>query len=72
MATTSGSRRTIPLSLSMAQFFSDNDGTACMDELVFLAGLAAGIAIGVPALARLWRVDLRGAFKRVSRSQRSR
>ena len=40
-----------------------------MDELVFLAGLAAGIAIGVPALARLWRVDLRGTFERVSRSR---
>ncbi|WP_256686097.1 hypothetical protein [Halococcus qingdaonensis] len=40
-----------------------------MDELVFLAGLAAGIAIGVPTLARLWRVDLRGTFERVSRSR---
>ena len=60
----SGHRQLIALSLSMAQFFSDNDGTACMDELLFLAGLAAGIAVGVPALARLWRVDLRGTFRR--------
>jgi hypothetical protein len=36
-----------------------------MDELVFLAGLAAGIAIGVPTIVRLWRVDLRDAFERV-------
>lgn len=36
-----------------------------MNEVVFLVGLAVGIGIGVPALARLWHVDLRGAFKRV-------
>jgi hypothetical protein len=36
-----------------------------MNELVFLAGLAVGIGIGVPALARHWQVDLRGALKRV-------
>ena len=36
-----------------------------MNELVFFAGLAVGLAIGVPALARLWRVDLRGALRRV-------
>lgn len=36
-----------------------------MNELVFVAGLALGIGIGVPALARLWQVDLAGALKRV-------
>jgi hypothetical protein len=37
-----------------------------MNVIVFVIGLTAGIAIGVPVLARLWHVDLRGAFKRVS------
>ena len=36
-----------------------------MNELVFFAGLAVGLAIGVPTLVRLWRVDLRGTFDRV-------
>lgn len=36
-----------------------------MDELVFVAGLATGIIIGVPVFARLWQVDLRDAFRRV-------
>ncbi|EMA52298.1 hypothetical protein C451_12150 [Halococcus thailandensis JCM 13552] len=63
MATTAGSGRPIPLSLLMAQFFSGDERGGYMNELLFLAGLAAGIAIGVPALARLWRVDLRGAFR---------
>ena len=38
---------------------------ARMNELVFLIGLAIGVSIGLPALARLWQVDLRGALKRV-------
>jgi uncharacterized membrane-anchored protein YhcB (DUF1043 family) len=36
-----------------------------MNEIVFLIGLIVGIVIGVPVLARLWHVDLRGTFKRV-------
>jgi hypothetical protein len=36
-----------------------------MNELIFLAGVAVGIGIGVSALARLWRVDLRDPLKRV-------
>jgi hypothetical protein len=36
-----------------------------MNEIVFLVGLTVGIVIGVPALARLWQVDLRRALKRV-------
>lgn len=39
--------------------------TTYMTELVFVAGLALGIGIGVPTLARLWQVDLPGALKRV-------
>lgn len=36
-----------------------------MNEIAFLVGLTAGIVIGVPALARLWQVDLRNTFKRI-------
>jgi hypothetical protein len=35
-----------------------------MTELTFLAGLVLGVAIGVPMLARAWRVNVRGALKR--------
>lgn len=35
-----------------------------MNELVFLAGLATGIAIGVPVVVRWWRTDLRNALRR--------
>lgn len=36
-----------------------------MNELIFLAGLAVGFSIAVPALARICQVDLRRAFERV-------
>ena len=29
-----------------------------MNEIIFLAGLATGLALGVPALVRLWQVDV--------------
>jgi hypothetical protein len=37
----------------------------CMNEIVFLIGFTAGVAIGVPPLVRLWQVNLRAAFERV-------
>ena len=38
---------------------------ARMNELVFLVGLAMGLAIGVPVLVRAWEVDVRGALKHI-------
>ena len=38
---------------------------ARMNELVFLAGLAMGLAIGVPVLASAWQVDVRSALKHI-------